>query len=558
MNHKFVKRFLLLLLLPVCLVSCRKSAVAALLDDVESYIQTRPDSALSVLSQTDTTLLSTPRLRAHYALLQAIALDKNYFDTTDLRVIRPAVEFYQKHGTAQQKMQAYYYQGRILYNARRDGEAIISQIHALDNARIADSGRYLGMIYTAMAALTIRSSCWEDSELYLSRAEEAFREVKDTAALLLILESEVKNLANQGRKEQALEMVDSLLCNTQMPDRVRGNYLFTKAAIMVDTALIDLQPALDCYLAAFKTGAKPTINQKARYAYTLALCGHETEADQLFSSLMNSADPESQRAGKWKQDLLAREGRYEDAYNLLKGRLQNQAEIVNELLSQSLFRTQRDYFRAKETDSSLRNHNQRLVIVILILSFILLLSLSALIITRFKHMTETKELEMERFSESVSRVLSEKTESIANLQSQFRLFYDAQFRLLEYYYKDFEIARRSGAGDKELYEKLLKIIKDIEGDTQGQRFLDSLIDQKHKGIMHRLHDECPLLSKQDYLLFSYTAAGFDSSTIGMLFGNLSADALHMRRSRLRRAIKENNPPSLSDFLSILNMRQGEC
>ena len=76
--------------------------------------------------------------------------------------------------------------------------------------------------------------------------------------------------------------------------------------------------------------------------------------------------------------------------------------------------------------------------------------------------------------------------------------------------------------------------------------------------MHRLHDECPLLSKQDYLLFSYTAAGFDSSTIGMLFGNLSADALHMRRSRLRRAIKENNPPSLSDFLSILNMRQGEC
>ena len=125
---------------------------------------------------------------------------------------------------------------------------------------------------------------------------------------------------------------------------------------------------------------------------------------------------------------------------------------------------------------------------------------------------------------------------------------------MEKYYKDYEFARRTGAGEKELYGKLLAIIKDIEGDADGQRYLDTLIDEQYEGIMRRLYSECPNLTKQDYLLFSYSAAGFERATIGMLLGNLSADAIHMRRSRLRKAIRAINPPSIQDFLNLIEMR----
>ncbi|MBO5628922.1 MAG: hypothetical protein J5965_07560, partial [Aeriscardovia sp.] len=144
------------------------------MNGIETYIQTRPDSALAVLSQIDTSSLRHPKERAQFALLHAIALDKNYIDTTDIRVIRPAVEYYSKHGTAWQKMLTYYYEGRILFNAKRDAEAIISQMHALDNAMNTEPGRYLGLIYTAMADLSGRSYCWEEAESYLTRAQQAF------------------------------------------------------------------------------------------------------------------------------------------------------------------------------------------------------------------------------------------------------------------------------------------------------------------------------------------------------------------------------------------------
>ncbi|MGX8707874.1 MAG: hypothetical protein ACSW72_03880, partial [Bacteroidales bacterium] len=72
---------LVLLLLPS---GCGSRQAETVLDDVESYIQARPDSALTVLRALDTTTLNSQKLRAHYALLHAMALDKNWIDTSDV------------------------------------------------------------------------------------------------------------------------------------------------------------------------------------------------------------------------------------------------------------------------------------------------------------------------------------------------------------------------------------------------------------------------------------------------------------------------------------------
>ena len=71
-------------------------AVMNELDDVASYIQTRPDSALNVLKGIDTLSLRGSAEKAKYSLLYAMAIDKNYIDTTDAGVIMPAVDYYEK------------------------------------------------------------------------------------------------------------------------------------------------------------------------------------------------------------------------------------------------------------------------------------------------------------------------------------------------------------------------------------------------------------------------------------------------------------------------------
>lgn len=541
------------LLLLLCFSSCQKSEIVNQMNDIETYIQTRPDSALTVLSQIDTSSLRNLKERAQFALLSAMSLDKNFIDTTDIGVIRSALEYYPKHGTALQKMLTYYYEGRIHFNAKRDAEAIISQMHALDNAMNTDPGRYLGLIYSAMSDLSTRYYCWEEAESYLNKAQQAFLKVNDSTAYYLVAEKILINRSNQGKKEDAIKMANDLL-KERIPSFLLADILIQKAGIMVDTAKVDYQSALACYQQAFRIGGKPTKIQMARYAYSLGRCGYDKEAEQVFQLLMGSDESTASAAKPWLQALLAEKGDYPNAYRILRESLDIQSETVNQLLNQSLFRTQRDYLRVKEDEIVLRNKNQRLLIAFLILSFVLTASFLGMMVRRFRRKVETKKLEMERVSESMKQLLDEKDMSIYGLRSQFKSIHSQRFRQLEEYYKDYEIARRSGVSKDRLYDSLLAIIRDIEGDNDGQRHFDNMIDQQYDGIMTRLHTECPSLHKRDYLLFSYTAAGFDLTTIGMLLGNLSADAVHMRRYRLRKALREINPPSLQAFLEILDLK----
>ena len=108
------------------LASCSNRRTTATLNDVESYIASRPDSALATLRAIDTTTLTTRALKAHYALLHAMALDKNWIDTTDTGVIMPAVSYYSRHKSLDRRAKAYYYLGRIQQNAKQFDEAGVS------------------------------------------------------------------------------------------------------------------------------------------------------------------------------------------------------------------------------------------------------------------------------------------------------------------------------------------------------------------------------------------------------------------------------------------------
>ena len=549
-----MKRLIFLCLLTFPLVACvRERALTREMDRVEACVDERPDSALTILRQIDTTSLLKPSEKARYALLYAMALDKSFIDTTDISIILPAVRYYTKHGSSQEKALSYYYEGRILYNAKRDAEALISQTHALENSLKSAPDRNTGLIYSAMSDLTSRSYCWEEAYDYLFKAKEVFFQIKDTAAADLATAKILVNLSNQGRKEEALQMADSLL-RENIPSSLSASLLIQKAGMMVDTTKVDYRPALDCYIQAFQNDGKPSAKQLAQYAYALGRCGYREESRQVFDRLMHSDSRGSYSAKTYKQELLADSGDYAEAYRLLRETLDAQAETVNQLISQSLFRTQRDYFKVLESEAFLKNKKQGYVTVILLLSALLIAVILGILAFSNKKRAVVKELEMERLAQSMQDALSEKERAISNLQVEFMDLHDARFRQLEQYYKDFEMARRSGAGERDLYDKLLATIRDIEGDIDGQRYLDTLIDQKYNGIMKRLREECPDLPKQDYLLFSYTAAKFDNSTIGMLLGNISTDAIHMRRSRLRKYLRSHKSPSSDDFLQVLEMR----
>lgn len=119
---------------------CRhKTAAWNEMDIAENLIETQPDTALSILSAIDKSRLGDKEERARYALLMSMALDKNYIDTTSFAVLQPAIDYYLKHGTPDEKLRTLYYQACIYRNRGDDGNAMASCIEALNLEGVTDT-----------------------------------------------------------------------------------------------------------------------------------------------------------------------------------------------------------------------------------------------------------------------------------------------------------------------------------------------------------------------------------------------------------------------------------
>ena len=110
----------------VSVVSCNSSnsQVAKELSRVEQILSVAPDSAFYALRRINPSALIEARDAAQYSLLYSIALEKNNILVRTDTIIAPAVDYYMKKGTPEQKLMVRYYQARVYENADMDEEAM--------------------------------------------------------------------------------------------------------------------------------------------------------------------------------------------------------------------------------------------------------------------------------------------------------------------------------------------------------------------------------------------------------------------------------------------------
>lgn len=153
--------------------SCdRRGAAWEKLDMAESLMDSKPDSALAVLEGIPASNVKGKEVAARYALLKSMALDKNYIDTTTFDVLKPAIDYYIKHGTPDEQLRTYYYQGRIYQNQGDDDSAMQSFMKGCDlGESITDS---LLLAHTLVAQGTLYFKQYKTSE-FIHNNMEAMR-----------------------------------------------------------------------------------------------------------------------------------------------------------------------------------------------------------------------------------------------------------------------------------------------------------------------------------------------------------------------------------------------
>lgn len=119
------------------------------LEEIEQILYERPDSALMIIYETDITTTDLEHLRARYALLKTIALDRNCIDICSDSVIADAVTYYSRRGSDKEKAETYYYTARVFENADKPNLAMLWLVKAEKACESYQEQRLMALIYAS-------------------------------------------------------------------------------------------------------------------------------------------------------------------------------------------------------------------------------------------------------------------------------------------------------------------------------------------------------------------------------------------------------------------------
>ena len=540
-------------LIVLCLIfalfaSCANRRTAATFNDVETYIQARPDSALATIRAIDTTTLTTRSLRAHYALLHAMALDKNWIDTTDVGVVMPAVEYYDRHPSGIRRAKAWYYLGRIQENGGDIPEASISFLKADRYSENCDEIAFKALVYQAISNVYNKTYLDDEALHYTELSYELSVREGDTLGVNASLYRMAQDLNNVGRYAESDSLYRLLIKGEKIHPNLRASAISNYALGLITHSEQYEQAAslLDTVINTY--GSLNRDNYWGAYAYALVRIGKEKRADNIFKQLEKLPGSSSAYVySYWKSMADASQRKFESAYHSQKKAADLQTENVQKNLQQSAIKAQKDFLEEANLEAERKVRRQQLLASGVVTLFIIFILLLVLLFKRRSTIAAQKhELLFEAYKELTSRTEEEK----AKVRNQYIQMCQSHFshigrinEMLSVYSKE---------SNNNLYRELKRSIQRVGLDEDSQLRFEKMLDDSFDGVMTHFRDSFPGKKPRFYQLVSYLFAGFGTTTICTIIPGYNKHNIHVEKWRLKQLIQDSESLYKEQFLEMLS------
>lgn len=538
--------FMLLFLMLILMASCTSYQVDRQLKDIESYIQERPDSALTVLEDIDRTTLRSKRNKAHHALLHAMALDKNYINVTEDSLARTALEYFDRRGSMKYKARALYYLGLSKYYDQKYSDAIIFFTQSEDVSRESLDSLYLA--FSLVGQADVYNQIYNDSEEIdcLNEAVKIFQ----------TLSKDYYEYATKSRLGDAYigcndfvssERILSELLDNNKYDNLYALTLNRYAYLQMVKEPQNPELASKYYSLSNEeyTGNLMTIRDYWAWATSLSMSGEKETADALVCELLNVDT--SHVSNYWLYLIAKDKGDIEKSLYYLEKSWDEGNSEVESALRQSLSRYQRDYYHISSILES--NKAEKRMYLILLSAFVML---CAFILGYFyiKQIRRDK-IRLLSFADEMSKIAKEEQTRNNALKKRYISLYQSKFDLMRSLCYQYFVSENRVDAEKLMYGKVASLIKELRCDKKSQKKMEKMLDHDLDGIMTNLRSEMPKLKELDYILFSYMIIGFDAVTISQLTG-VSDGNIYAHKRRIRLKIQNSHPPHEEQFLEMLS------
>lgn len=545
-----MKRLFVFILSSLYLVSCTAHYVENILNDVETYISERPDSALAVLDSIDRDLLTTRKLRSHHALLHVMALDKNFVDVSDDSLALEALNYYDSHGDKRYKARSLYYLGLSYYYSGQYDKAILEFTKAEEVAQKHDS-LYLGMTKIAQAdtyAMTYNdveeyNNIQEAYDIFSKSPYEYYKQVSKVRLAVILIDV--------GSISEADALLEELINSVSTYKIVKQRALSASAYIRA-VFKKDYNSSVEIYERMYKEYNEYAfgIRDYWVWAYSLHNIGRSEESSEIVSQLQETDT--SIVSSYWMYILSKDKLDYKSAlYHLEKTSDKSETEVAS-ALKQELSLKQRDYYSAQSELASYRMRYRTWILIGFIIFSLLILGY---VIIFFLRRVRMQQQERERYMEYVAEITRQldevRKEGSGSLKRKYLDLYKSKFEVLRTLSDQYLQTEDRVDAEKIMYRKVVSLVNEIRNDQEHRIRFESMLDSDLDGIMTNIRTELPKLKEIDYAIFSYWIIGFDVTTISRLL-DTSLNIVYIRKTRIKQHIREKSPEHMDQFLEMIS------
>lgn len=568
--------------------SCASKEAKRIMDTADVVMWTRPDSALAVLESIDTLSFKTRAQRARYSLLYTMALARNHRDIPDLRIIKPAASYYERHGSNDDRMKMYFYLGTAQYDTGDPESAIASYLRAKEYSFHSDNLVFKGIISSSISDVYLWNNNNSESILYCKEACDYFVQAKDSFRLW----NTTGLLANRYSNIRDWAKADSLY-SIFFSQPIRDTSIYARQLLNLAWNNIfkpgsDPHESIDLFRKATgEFGGTPSLNDYCVYAYASEIIGDYDTANDLIRQLEN-VDSSSTILKIWKYRISKHRADYKTALTYLEQSLNDQNSEVLETVGQSVALAQSDYYENKSLLLDKDRRLQRQVKWRIFLIAVMMVASGLGIYSKRKKIWQRQVEEMSFINDEVSQrlneallsekehlrsidslasanelaekniqTLSEKLSSAAEkeqvlmglrakyVQANKRRY--AQLNVLCRQYLESPNASRNGK-DK-IYAEVKKILAIL--DEPNQKELESMLDDNLDGIMSKLRAAIPDTTEKDFRFISFLVLGFDTKTISRMM-DYNVNTVYTKRYIIKEKISKldgENKALFSEFIS---------
>ena len=540
------------LLLSVCVVlcSCQAFHVSEILDTAERQIVEYPDSALTTMRSIRRYAVLVPQVRARYGVLYSAALDKNYIDVASDSLVRYSADYYDLHGTPEQRMQAYYYLGRTQQNAGEDLSATLSFLDAAQYTDAVDNNYLKGLLYSQLGEMYSRYNRILKASQYYEKSCNYYKEAN-------LPQHQAYQLYEMGVMQLGLQNIDRAIELFEQAGRLADFSNFTNIRKFILSMTACAYNGKEDYQGSYKVlkECESLFSKDEIYTYS-DICG---VAANIYAHRGDKALSQEYLDRGWSLTRTKRDSILMKYYQsrcliiekkTIKGYKAYSAALYEDLLtriidvgSNPIDELEHNYLEQKNLEIAERARHEKVAYIVVLLGLgVVTIAIIVYLLLRYRrknreildYLIAIKELKTNIADQSslfvqLGEVLNGKLEVINSLCSA--------------YYENDGLHKQQEA----IFKRVKSIISDIRDGGDYFSTIEVITNQCRDNVLHRLKTELPSLSNDEYKLACYLCAGFSTQAICLFFG-CTKEVLYRRTYRLREKIKKSNSSNKDFYL----------